>query len=104
MDRSEILEKKWNTLSLAEQLGNIGSEYSRFQSAFRSNNQSRLVEAEKRFFELMDLTLRDHRWAGARRRELARLREQTAMDFYNASPSGDMQKYFDYFVLASRQN
>ncbi|MEK9180649.1 MAG: hypothetical protein AAB871_00240 [Patescibacteria group bacterium] len=92
---------RWQTLTLAEQLGNIGSEFSRALNAKRQGNVERFEGSVMRFFELMDLTLVDRRWKGNRRRELARTREQAAAEFETAAPGG-LQKYFDQFALVAR--
>ena len=64
---------RWLVLSLAEQLGNIGSEVHRARLA-QKVNESRFIAARDRALELFDLTLADVRWRG-RIRELARARE-----------------------------
>ena len=80
-------------LSLAEQLGNVGSEYSRITRNEKSGNEQRALSARKRYFELLDLTINDPRWSVHRKRELLRLREITGEQVPE-----DLQKYFDQFV------
>lgn len=98
---------RWHELSLAEQLGNIGSEISR---AVRwSGRSDRLAHgALERALELFDLTLDDprHRRSPARLRELARARE-VVVDFFAGaneyhSTAADLQKYFDAYAIAAR--
>jgi len=95
---------RWFTLSLAEQLGNIGSEFSRAESAKKLGNSERFNKAESRFYELMDLTLADDRWRGAPRRELARVREDAAGELAAPGTRPTLQKYFDYFAIEARAN
>ena len=95
---------RWLQLSLAEQLGNIGSEVGRAEKRF--NKDQKLYEgAVERAFELFDLTLADSRWKG-RLREIARAREV----FCDALSGGheykstlkDLEKYFFYFAFFSQ--
>ncbi len=96
---------RWLVLSLAEQLGNIGSEVHRARLA-QKVNESRFIAARDRALELFDLTLADVRWRG-RIRELARAREV----FCDAATGGtlyrsalkDLEPYFDHFALAARK-
>jgi hypothetical protein len=99
---------RWWQLSLAEQLGNIGSEVSRaVKWTGRSDELAR--GALDRALELFDLTLDDprHRQSEARLRELARAREVVA-DFFAGpntygSTAADLQRYFDAYALAARR-
>lgn len=97
---------KWGELSLAEQLGNIGSEVSR---ALRSQNKDKkLFEgAAERALELFDLTLDDSRWR-YRLRELARAREVFCDAAWNQgreykSSLTDLNRYFFHFAFAARK-
>lgn len=95
----------WHTLTLAEQLANIGSEVSRTSRASLSHPE-RLPGAVARCLDLFDRTLDDPRWQG-RRFEIARAREV----FCDASSGGteyhttfsDFQKYFDQFALLTQR-
>ncbi len=101
---AELAGGRWQKLSLAEQLGNIGSEVHRSVLA-EGKNTDRFLRARDRALELFDLTLADRRWRG-RLREIARAREL----FCDASTGGasygttlaSMQKYFDQFALLAR--
>src|SRR3989338_6451979 len=64
---------RWHALSLAEQLGNVGSEVHRAVSA-EGNNDSDFHAAFTRALELFDLTLADPRHR-KRLKEIARARE-----------------------------
>lgn len=103
----DLAAGRWHELSLAEQLGNVGSEVSR---AIRwSGRNPQLAEAARdRALELLDLTLDDprHRQSAARLRELARARE-VVVDFLSGrnvyqSTAASLQRYFDAFALAAR--
>ena len=87
----------WQTLTIAEQLGNVGSEYSRAVNN-RNTNEVRFNAARNRFLELLDLTIIDPRWNVFRKRELLRLREISCENF-----PADLQAYFDRFALLARK-
>jgi hypothetical protein len=104
----ELAGGRWWTLSVAEQLGNVGSEVSR---AIRwTARKPELAEgALHRALELLDLTLADprHRQKPERLREIARAREVVA-DFFAGtneygSAAASLQKYFDAYAIAARR-
>lgn len=95
---------RWQELSLAEQLGNIGSEVSRALH-WRDKDEDLFRGAVERALELLDLTLGDSRWRG-RLKEIARAREV----FCDAVLGGkeyqnsleDLDRYFFHFAMAAR--
>jgi hypothetical protein len=98
---------RWHELSLAEQLGNVGSEISR-ASKWATRNPELARGALERALELIDLTLDDprHRQSPPRLREIARVRE-VVVDFFDGpnqyrSTATGLQKYFDAYALAVR--
>jgi hypothetical protein len=103
----DLAAGRWWQLTLAEQLGNIGSEVSR--AIKWTGRQPHLARgALERALELIDLTLDDprHRQSPARLRELARVRE-VVVDFFDGpneygATSESLQKYFDAYALAAR--
>jgi hypothetical protein len=104
----ELAAGRWWTLSLAEQLGNIGSEISR--AARWTSKNARVAEgALHRALELFDLTLADPRLrqSPARLREVARAREVVADLFAGPNQYGStaesLQKYFDAYALSARR-
>ncbi|OGE74320.1 MAG: hypothetical protein A3I07_02590 [Candidatus Doudnabacteria bacterium RIFCSPLOWO2_02_FULL_42_9] len=97
MQHQELANGRWFTMSIAEQLGNVGSEYSRMLSAKKRNDEVRFNSAFVRFLELLDLTISDPRWSIHRKRELLRLCES-----YEGFPL-DLQKYFDQFAILARK-
>jgi len=104
----ELAAGRWRELSLAEQLGHVGSEISR-AIRWKSRRPDIAEGALYRALELLDLTLADprHRGSPARLREVARAREVVA-DFFGGpnqygSTGPSLQKYFDAFAGAARR-
>ena len=103
----EMAAGRWWELSLAEQLGNVGSEVSRAER-WTSRNPELARGALYRALELLDLTLADPRQHEApwRLREIARAREVVVDYFAGSNEYGSsgasLQKYFDAYALASR--
>ncbi|TAN32628.1 hypothetical protein EPN28_03850 [Patescibacteria group bacterium] len=99
---------RWFELSLCEQLGNVGSEVGRAANWRRKNQGEQSEKAIERGMELLDLTIADARWAGARRKELCRARELIKDVFYGDNQYHDspeaLEKYFFQFALAARRN
>jgi hypothetical protein len=97
---------RWATLTLSEQLANVGSEVGRAARAKAVGNAQRSIAALDRALELFDLTLADPRWAG-RRREICRARE-VVCDFvvgdnvYGATLES-LDAYFLAFAVAARR-
>lgn len=103
----DLAAGRWHQLSLAEQLGNVGSEISR-AVRWSGRNDHLARGALERALELLDFTLDDprHRQSPARLRELARARE-VVVDFFDGSnqyhsTAADLQKYFDAYALSVR--
>ena len=98
---------RWQTLSLSEQLGNVGSEVSRALRARDEGRHDRLESALDRALELFDLTAIDPRWGLARRREILRAREQFCRVFFDQAAEIDLpdylRKYFLQFAVAARR-
>lgn len=69
----ELEAGRWFTLSLPEQLANIGSEVHR-TIIWQNKNKTGINTAFERALELFDLTLQDKRWKG-RYKEICRSRE-----------------------------
>jgi len=98
---------RWHTLTLAEQLGNIGSDVGRAIRAKAQRDDVRLQGALDRALELFDLTMADERWRGPRRREITRARE-VVCDFLvgdndYASTGESLDAYFFAFAMAARR-
>ncbi len=103
---TQLAAGRWHMLSLAEQLGNIGSEVSR-AIKWRGQDARLYQGAIDRALELFDLTLTDPRWRGARLREIARAREVLCDAITGGAAYGsslkDMDKYLLSFALLARR-
>lgn len=103
---TESARGPWFKLSLAEQLGNVGSEVGR-AATFQGKDEARFRVCVDRALELFDMTMRDSRWRG-RLFEVARARElfcQAAAgeNDYDTTLQ-DLEQYFLPFALAARKN
>ncbi|OFW28863.1 MAG: hypothetical protein A3H97_16425 [Acidobacteria bacterium RIFCSPLOWO2_02_FULL_65_29] len=104
----DLAAGRWWELSLAEQLGHVGSEVSR-AVRWTSRNPGVARGALYRALELLDLTLDDprQRRSVARLREIARAREVVADFFAGPNQYGStgpsLQKYFDAYARAARR-
>ena len=74
---------RWNQLTLMEQLAHVGSEVERAIRAHEAGNRTRFDGALARALELFDFTAADDRWAGPRRREILRAREEFCRLFFD---------------------
>lgn len=105
----ELAAGRWNRLSLAEQMGNIGSEVLRASrngpTLLAAKDEKLFWGAVERALELFDLTLSDPRWKG-RYFEIGRAREVFCDAVYGGklykSSFRELSKYFDNFALAAR--
>jgi len=97
---------RWDRFSLVEQLANVGSEIERTIRAHRVGNTERFHSALGRALSLFDLTAADPRWAGHRRREVLRAREEFCRLFFDANSTEEsaagLQRYFLAFGVAAR--
>jgi hypothetical protein len=98
---------RWQSLSLVEQLANVGSEVDRAIRAHAQGRADRLERALDRALELFDLTATDPRWPLHRRREILRAREQFCRVFFDETAESDLAsylaKYFLQFAVAARR-
>ncbi len=96
---------RWQSFSLMDQLGNIGSEVGRATRAKSSGNDARMWSALERALELIDLTVADRRWRG-RTKEILRAREvicdYLVGDNVYASTGESLDRYFLPFATAAR--
>ena len=103
---TDLAAGRWQSLTLAEQLANIGSEVGRAARARAHGNEQRLGPALDRALELFDLTLADSRWQG-RLKEIARSRE-VCCDFLvgdneYGSTTESLDAYFLPFAALARR-
>lgn len=102
--RHRDLADRWWAMSVAEQLGNIGSEVSR-AAKWTTRNPEMARSALYRALDLFDLTLDDprHRASPARLREIARAREVVVDLFAGPNQYGStaesLQRYFDAYAV-----
>jgi hypothetical protein len=101
----ELAAGRWNTLSFAEQMANIGSEIERTISWRKKGRLEISGRAFERALELMDLTIADTKNL-TRLRELLRVREALSDhfyfdNFYQSTPES-WQRYFGSFLIAAR--
>ena len=100
----DLARGRWQRMSLAEQLGNVGSEYSRARKWKAKGNTKFFDKAFRRLLELMDLTITDDRWRGFKRRELARVRGGVCAELIDIDAAGlGFTKYFDAMAVAARR-
>jgi hypothetical protein len=101
----ELAAGRWFTLTLSEQLANIGSEADRTIRAAEAGDGERQERAFLRMLELLDLTLADQRWRG-RYKEPCRLREILCDVFQGGNVSGTsfewLSRHFLEYGIAAR--
>ena len=100
----ELAAGRWHAFSLAEQLGNIGSEVGRALH-WRGKDEGLFEGAAERALELLDLTIEDPRWRG-RAWEIARAREVLCDALSGGkeykSSLEDLERYFYHFAFFAR--
>ena len=98
---------RWKTLTLLEQMANVGSEVERALNWRQKNNPEYAQRAVDRALELMDFTL-DSEKSPARLKEVARVREVLVDFFYGSNEYGSTdaswRSYFGHFLYAARRN
>jgi hypothetical protein len=95
---------RWQSLSLMEQLANVGSDVARAHR-WQGKDAALSEKAFIRALELLDLTIGDTRWKG-RRKELTRVREFLCDAMARGSAYGSdlasLDRYFLHFAVATR--
>jgi hypothetical protein len=98
-----VSKDRWFTLSLADQLGNIGSEVGRARK-WQGKDEQSFWGAVTRALELFDLTREDPRWQ-KRCLELNRARESFTDAVLGGKEYGgtleDLENYFMAFAVLS---
>jgi hypothetical protein len=97
---------RWFTMSLAEQLGNVGSEYER-ALRWKGKDSVHFTHAFDRMLELLDLTIEDRRWRNHRLKELVRLREVVCEELWGDKEEligSNLRSYFLYFGILARKD
>ena len=99
---------RWQTMTLAEQLGNVGSEYERALRWKEKGNAKYFEGALARLLELLDLTIADPRWRNHRLKELCRLREficdELCSEVREYPDQRDLRNYFYFFAYTARKD
>ena len=100
----QLAAGRWQSFSLMEQLGNVGSDVAR-AARWYEKDQQRCQQAFERALELLDLTIADERWKG-RRKELTRARELLCDAMFGGHTYGSdlasLDRYFFHFAVAAR--
>lgn len=101
----QLAAGRWLQMSLAEQIGNIGSEFSRARNAEQRQDDEQRNKALERAIDLIDLTLAcPYHWT--RLKEINRLRELTASQYIKSDEyQVTLQELEDYtlpFALLAR--
>jgi hypothetical protein len=101
----ELAAGRWFTFSLAEQLGNVGSEYERALHWKEQRDAERFEHAFARMLELLDLTIADSRWEQNCLRELNAVREQACRELSSdeCSDGATLREYFYALALKARE-
>jgi len=104
---AELAAGRWNTFSLATQMGNIGSEVGRALRARAAGDTQREERALDRALELFGFTAADPRRHGSQLREVLRAREVVSDYFiggntYHSEPES-LDRYFMQFAIAARR-
>ena len=102
----DLTADRWSGMTLAEQLGNAGADVGRAIRARENGNEPRSSAALARALGQLDLTLADPRWAGHRRREIARAREVVcdllAGDNVYGSTPASVERWFMAYATQAR--
>ena len=104
---ADLAAGRWESLTLVEQLANVGSEVDRAIKAHEAGRADRRDAAVDRGLELFDLTAADQRWRGPRRREVLRARDEFCALFWGehaqAGSAASLSRYFLHFAVAARR-
>ena len=98
-----VSKERWQTLSLSEQFGNIGSEVGR-AAKWQGKDERSFWGAVTRAMELFDFTQSDKRWED-RQTEIGRAKEVFADAVLGGkeykSNLKDLEKYFMLFAFSN---
>lgn len=101
---ASLASGRWQTMPLAEQLANVGSDVARAHR-WQGKDGGLCEKAFVRALELLDLTIADPRWKG-RRKELTRVRELLCDAMLGGDEYGtdlaSLDRYFYMFAVAAR--
>ncbi|MBM3887435.1 hypothetical protein FJ364_05900 [Candidatus Dependentiae bacterium] len=94
-----LTQEHWNTLSLMEQLANVGCDVSRTIRWRNRNNVNYSTAGLERALELLDLTIADPKHKG-RRKELVRVREVLKDYFLGDNEYGSTDELWEKYFYA----
>lgn len=103
MNSYAIDRQKWATLSIFEQMGNVGAEVGRALRARRMGDDMNFQGALQRGLDLFDATAEV--WAAKRSprvKEVLRAREQFASAALGEGRDDALERYFMQFAVAGR--
>lgn len=104
MHHKNLAAGGWFALSLAEQLGHVGSEISR-ALRWHKKDEGVFNRSIDRALELLDLTIQDKRWR-KRLKELVRTREIICDALFEGkeykSSFEDLDRHFFHFAVLAR--
>lgn len=104
---SSLASGRWFTMSIADQMANVGSEYERALRWKERGNAPYFEQALRRMLELFDLTIADPRWRNHRLKELCRVREIVRDQLCSERPQPwslpDLREYFLAFGLLANK-
>lgn len=102
----EIDRQRWSSLSIYEQMGNIGAEVGRAVNATRAGKEKRAQGAIDRAVDLLDATVEALvAQKSPRLKEVLRAREEFLRLFYDGTfeeDADDIVRYFNLFALVAR--
>ncbi len=94
---------KWQSMSIFDQMGNIGSEVGRALSAKRRGDEKSMLGAFYRGLDLIDCTVEGLiTEKSVRAKEVLRSREQFAKSITTDEVDEGLEKYFMEFAVAAR--
>jgi len=103
----ELAQGQWQKLSLAEQIGNIGSELARAKFWHEKGNIENKKKSLERALELINLTLACIK-EGTQLKEVARMQEVVANLFIESqrylASFNDLERFYMPFALLARKN
>jgi hypothetical protein len=101
--KHEIDRERWSTMSIFEQMGNVGAEVGRALAAKKRGDREAMLAALYRGLDLLDATAQI--WArkkSPRTREILRAREQFVEAIVTEKDDPGLETYFMRFALAAR--
>ena len=106
-DPYAVDRKRWATLSIFDQMGNVGSEVGRTIQAKKSGDEAKFEAALARALDLLDATVEAQIVTKPyRAKEVLRAQDQFLNLFFGgkASPSDQrkLEEYFTHYAIAAR--